>query len=125
MPKKKSNSTFTLQLPYPDGALSPNASKRHWRYKQPAKQAARTEAYYQAFPFRNSFSGADTLQMTLTIYPPDKKRRDLDNVFASMKSAIDGVCQGLEIDDSQIQRVTLEWGVVVKDGAVELELKGI
>ena len=63
--------------------------------------------------------------MTLTIYPPDKKRRDLDNVFASMKSAIDGVCQGLEIDDSQIHRVTLEWGVVVKDGAVELELKGI
>ena len=63
--------------------------------------------------------------MNLTFYPPNKKRRDLDNVYASMKSAVDGMCQGLNIDDSQIRRVTLEWGGVIALGAVELELKGI
>lgn len=63
--------------------------------------------------------------MKLTFYPPNKKRRDLDNVYASMKSAVDGMCQGLNIDDSQIRRVTLEWGGVIALGAVELELKGI
>ncbi len=124
MPRKKINS-ITLQLPFPDRALSPNASKRHWRYKQPAKQAARTEAFYVVAPFKGTFSGSDLLQMSLTIYPPDKKRRDLDNVFASMKSTIDGMCKAIEIDDSQIRRVMLEWGGVVENGAVELELKGL
>ena len=124
MPKKKINS-ITLQFPYPDRALSPNASKRHWRYKEPAKQAARTEAFYMAAPFKGTFNGYDALQMSLTIYPPDKKRRDLDNVFASMKSAIDGMCNAIAVDDTQIRRVVLEWGGVVKNGAVELELKGL
>lgn len=125
MPKKKSNPALTLQLPYPDRALSPNASKRHWRYKQPAKEAARTEAFYKAVSFRDWFTTSDTLQMTLTFYPPTKSRRDLDNVFASMKPTIDGMCQALEIDDSQIRRVMLEWGGVTDNGAVELELKGM
>jgi crossover junction endodeoxyribonuclease RusA len=114
---------ITLQLAYPDSALSPNSPKRHWRAKQAQKLTAKTEAYYKAFPFRETFECADALQMSLTIYPPTNARRDLDNVFASMKSAIDGVCQGLAIDDSQIRRVTLEWGTVVKSGAVELELR--
>lgn len=120
---KKPSRTFTLQLPYPDPALSPNASKRHWRAKQPAKQTAKTYGYYQAFPFRSMFAGVDVLQMSLTIYPPNKKRRDLDNVYASMKSILDGICDGLEIDDSQIHKVTLEWGAVMKSGAIELALK--
>lgn len=125
MPKQKSNTTLTLQLPYPDRALSPNASKRHWRYKQPAKEAARTEAFYKAVSFRDWFTTSDALQMTLTFYPPNKSRRDLDNVFASMKPTIDGMCQALEIDDSQIRRVMFEWGGVTDNGAVELELKGM
>lgn len=125
MPKQKSNPALTLQLPYPDRALSPNASKRHWRYKQPAKEAARTEAFYKAVSFRDWFTTSEKLQMTLTISPPDKKRRDLDNVFASMKPSIDGMCQALEIDDSQIRSVKLDWGGVIEDGAIELELKVI
>ncbi len=125
MPKKKSNPSLTLQLPYPDRSLSPNASKRHWRYKEPAKQAARTEGFYKAVPFRGVFTTADTLQITLTFYPPNKNRRDLDNAHSSMKATIDGVCRGLEIDDSQIQQALLKWGEVTHDGAVELELKGI
>lgn len=124
MPKNKTNS-ITLQLPYPDRALSPNASKRHWRYKQPAKQTARTEGFFLAKPFRGTFSKSDSLQISLTFYPPDNRRRDLDNLNSSMKAALDGVFLGLEIDDSQVCRSVQEWGAVVKNGAVELELKGL
>ena len=88
-----------------------------------AKQIAKSEGLYKSQPFRTFFATSDKLQMILTIYPPNNVRRDLDNVHASMKAAIDGVCKGLEIDDSQIRRVTLEWGTVVKAGSVELELK--
>jgi crossover junction endodeoxyribonuclease RusA len=115
--------SFILQLPYPDSILSPNSPKRHWRLKQPAKEAARDEAFLKSSPFRSTFAGIRKLKITLTFFPPSNVRRDLDNAFASMKSSIDGMCKGLGIDDSQIRKVTLEWGAVVKGGAVELELK--
>jgi crossover junction endodeoxyribonuclease RusA len=115
--------SFVLQLPYPDSILSPNSPKRHWRLKQPAKEAARDEAFLKSSPFNSTFMGVPKLQITLTFFPPNNALRDLDNAFASMKSSIDGMCKGLGIDDSQIRRVTLEWGAVVKGGAVELELK--
>jgi crossover junction endodeoxyribonuclease RusA len=99
-----------LELPYPDPALSPNSPKRHWRSKQPAKETAREESFLYARPYVGMFTNADLLQMSLTFHPPNKKRRDLDNAYASMKSTLDGMCQGLEIDDAQIHRVTLVWG---------------
>lgn len=76
-----------------------------------------------SFSHRGLFEGVKALQICLIIFPPDRKRRDLDNILTAMKSAIDGMCKGLEVDDSQIRRATLEWGAVVKGGAVELELK--
>jgi crossover junction endodeoxyribonuclease RusA len=115
--------SFVLQLPYPDSILSPNSPKRHWRLKQPAKEAARDEAFLKSSPFYATFAGVRKLKITLTFFPPNNVRRDLDNAFASMKSSIDGMCKGLGINDSQIRKVTLEWGAVVKNGAVELELK--
>lgn len=116
---------FTLQLPYPDPILSPNSPKRHWRAKQPAKEAALHHAYYASCESKGIFKNTKTLQMKLTIYPPDRMRRDLDNVFSAMKSAIDGMSKGIGIDDSQIRQVTLKWGDVVKDGLVEFELRKI
>ena len=115
--------SFVLKLPYPDSILSPNSPKRHWRLKQPAKEAARDEAFLKSVQFQSTFAGVKELKLLLIICPTDRKRRDLDNVFASMKSSIDGMCKGLGIDDSQIRKVTLQWGSVVKGGAVELELK--
>jgi crossover junction endodeoxyribonuclease RusA len=116
---------ITLQLPYPASILSPNSAKRHWKAKQPAKEAAREYGYYLAVPFCRELDGAGALQMQMTIYPPNRVRRDLDNVFSAMKSALDGICRGLAIDDSQIRKVTLEWGGVVKGGAIEIELKSL
>jgi len=113
---------FELTLPYPDTVLSPNSPKRHWRAKQPAKETARSHAYYLAKACRISFAQDDVFRMVLTISPPNKQRRDLDNVFSSMKSAIDGVCSGLGIDDSQIRQVVLEWGSVSSAARSYLEV---
>lgn len=124
MPKIK-KSSVVLQLPYPDPVLSPNSPRRHWRQKQPAKQAAKAEAFFLAKPHQGKFTKSDSLQITLTFYPPDNRRRDLDNLTASMKAAVDGVFLGLGVDDSQIYYSAQRWGAVVENGAVELELKGL
>jgi crossover junction endodeoxyribonuclease RusA len=115
--------SITISLPFPSRILSPNSPRRHWRAKQPAKETARSVAYYQSHIYDGQLAGEKWLQMRLTICPPNKRRRDIDNVFSAMKSALDGMCQGIGIDDSQIRRVVLEWGDVVEGGQVDVCLK--
>jgi Holliday junction resolvase RusA-like endonuclease len=122
-PTKTVRQIVTLSLPYPNRILSPNSPKRHWKAKQPAKEKARECAYFLAWPLRGSLEGEKLLQLNLTIFPPNRQRRDLDNVHSALKSALDGMCKGLGVDDSQICRVTLEWGAVVKGGQVDVDLR--
>jgi crossover junction endodeoxyribonuclease RusA len=100
-----------LFLMFPDPALSPNAKKKHWTYRQDAKETAKENAFVKAREIDVDLAGKN-LQATLTFFPPDKKRRDLDNLLASMKPDLDGICLGLHVDDSAIKRITVEWGEV-------------
>lgn len=57
------------------------------------------------------------LAVTVTLCPPDNRRRDEDN-FAG-KALFDSLTHaGVWDDDSQIRRKTVEWGEVVKPGYV-------
>jgi crossover junction endodeoxyribonuclease RusA len=58
--------------------------------------------------------GSNRLEVIVTLYPPDKRARDLDN---NCKSLLDALCQsGLFDDDSQIDVLTLQRGKVIKGG---------
>ena len=41
------------------------------------------------------------IPITVTFYPPDKRHRDADNMVASIKAGLDGVADGLKINDKQ------------------------
>jgi len=41
------------------------------------------------------------IPITVTFYPPDKRHRDADNMVASIKAGLDGVADGLKINDRQ------------------------
>jgi crossover junction endodeoxyribonuclease RusA len=43
------------------------------------------------------------LRVMLRVYPPDKRRRDWDNVVASLKSGLDGIADALGIDDARFR----------------------
>lgn len=62
------------------------------------------------------------LQIKITFCPPDKRRRDLDNLYATFKPYQDGIFEALAMDDSLIDRVILQRGEMVKDGYVIVEL---
>ena len=64
----------------------------------------------------------DKHHIKLVFYPPDKRRRDLDNLFSSMKHTLDGVASALGIDDSQFRPVMLDFGDVVKGGQVVMTI---
>jgi len=56
-------------------------------------------------------------QMFVYVYPPDRRKRDLDNIIKVMQ---DGVCSGLNIDDSNIVSVAAIRCDAVKHGMVEI-----
>ena len=112
---------ITLTLPWPDSALNPNGPS-HWRHKQAAKVLARKTAMILAMESGVVLNTTDDLWLALRFLSPNRRRRDLDNLLSSLKPAIDSICQVVGVDDSQIRRITLEWGDVVADGQVELRL---
>ena len=58
----------------------------------------------------------------LTVYPPDRRRRDLDNVLKAVLDAMEGA---VYIDDSQIDVLVIERGRVIKDGKVTVDIEVI
>lgn len=41
--------------------------------------------------------------VSLTFLPPDRRRRDLDNLIASMKSGLDVLADALGVDDNRFK----------------------
>ena len=117
---------LTVDLPWPDKRLSPNA-RNHWTAKAEASQTAKAQGCYLTMeaelPTGWLWIGADAIQASYVFHPPDKRRRDIDNFLAMMKNYQDGVCAALGMDDSRIKRTVIEWGAVVKGGKVTLRLE--
>ena len=86
-----------VSLPWPNRILSPNA-RAHWAKLSRAKRSARVQAYWLARAEKPSISSAAPL-VSIEFLPPDNRRRDLDNLIASMKAALDGIAEAMGCDD--------------------------
>lgn len=112
----KQTAEVGLSLGWPHADLSPNA-RVHWGQKSRASKAARHEA---GWAMRREFKGKPGWQrvaIEMVFCPPDNRRRDLDNLIASMKPAADGIADAIGVDDSLFQ-TTYRMGEPVKGGAV-------
>jgi len=108
--------TYSITLPIPSPILSPNA-RCHWATKSRATHKARTDAHNAAIIAlgtpRPMLSHSITAQVT--VYTPDKRRRDKDNYLARCKAYFDGFTDAhLWTDDSRVTHLPLEF---VKDAA--------
>lgn len=124
---------LAFTLPLPPKELSPNA-RVHWRAKHNHTKAYRRDCGWTAkgalleweaehhattamFPLRAPV----TAHVTFVV--PDKRRRDLDNLSASMKAAWDGIVDaGVLVDDSSehLQHAAPE--LVVERGTREVRV---
>jgi len=111
--------TNSLELPFPPQSLNPNA-RVHFREKARITKICRNDAHLSARAVKLKYSGAGVL--TIVFHPPDKRKRDIDNQLASVKAYIDGICDYLEIDDSEIASIYIKRSEVVKNGKVVFEL---
>lgn len=113
-----------LVLPFPDPALNPNRkSGRHWGATHATKTNARDMAYF--LTMKAQAEGGEVTgprKLELVFIAPDKRRRDIDNLLASSKPALDGICLALGIDDHVFEEVLLRRGYRKGDGEMIVEI---
>lgn len=107
-----------ITLPWPPKELLPNRRLRragHWPGIEKAK-SYRNHAYWTT---KASIwhTEAKEAELDIVFYPPDRRRRDLDGMFSSLKCAIDGISECLGIDDYNFS-YRIRRGEPIKDGKV-------
>jgi len=99
-------------LSYPDSSLNPNRKHgKHWATTKRVKDIAFEEAYFiarEALGTRKMPN--EPVALTLTFMRKDKRYVDLDNLLSASKSKIDGLAQGLQINDKFFEPITIRRG---------------
>jgi Holliday junction resolvase RusA-like endonuclease len=98
-----------ILLPWPDSRLSPNA-RTHYRVKAKIAAEHKQIGYFAAKP--DSFSRIlpeGRIPIRVIFHAPDRRRRDIDNIFSSCKNFCDGIALAYGIDDSRFRPITLDF----------------
>ena len=109
----------TVTLPWPPKELSPN-QRLHWSKVARAKKKYRADC---AFVGAELQAPDGKLHAHFVFYPPTRRRIDLDNLVARMKSGIDGLADVMKVDDSQ-WRMSFEIAPET-GGRVEVTISGL
>lgn len=110
-----------MNIPWPPSILSPN-NRSHWAKKHKHKSKYKSDCYYLAK--QNTPTLDNNISLAITFHPPDNRKRDMDNMLASIKAGLDGIAQAWGVDDSRF-RLTLQIGEVVKNGTIRIETEPV
>lgn len=86
-----------------------------------AAKAYRTQAYWTVRAAGLQVPADGEVMLSVTFNPPDKRRRDLDGMFASAKSGLDGIADALAVNDYRFA-FTIRRAEPVKGGKVVVTL---
>lgn len=103
-----------ILLPFPPAKLSPN-SRCHWAQKARVFKSYKMGCLMILSQHKKQLAGRDSFE--LRFLPPDRHRRDLDNMLAASKAAIDALSDVCGVDDSKFN-LKIAKGEPVKGGAV-------
>lgn len=98
-----------ITLPYPNPALSPNRKNgKHWGATKAIKDTALADGYYMALiAYASVKVESKPMPLTITFTQSDKRKRDLDNLLAASKPALDGIAKAMGIDDHLFTPITI------------------
>lgn len=108
-----------ITFPWPAKELNPN-NRSHYQKKAKIKAVQRLECNIITKNTKHASRGLTPLK--ITFHPPDKRRRDLDNLLSSCKGMLDGMAEAMDLDDRYFRPITIDFGDIVKKGEVTIEL---
>lgn len=88
---------WNVELPWPPRALNGHA-KGGWRPKATATRSYRHLAKYWALA--QKVRALPNAVLEFRFHPPDRRRRDIQNMPGMMKPAIDGIADAMKCDDN-------------------------
>lgn len=110
----------TLTIPYPPSVNTYWGFKGHRRFLTPKANQFKS-AVAQIVSDQQIKFGNQRLEISITLYPPDRRIRDIDNV---VKSTFDSLVQaGAFEDDSCIDVLLVQRGAIIKGGKAEVTIK--
>lgn len=95
-----------ITLPWPPKELSPNA--RVHRMVKARQAKVYKQACWALAKMVDVQLPPGRIHLAITFYPPNRQRRDLDNLLASIKAGIDGVAMAWQIDDELFRPITID-----------------
>ena len=112
-----------IRMSWPSRPLWQNR-RSHWAVRADAVAAYRKEAWARAMEQGVKRIGTTTPRLVFKFCPPDRRKRDLHNMPATQKAAIDGIADALGCDDDSGFRCIWPdaWGDVVRGGCVMIEV---
>lgn len=127
---------LTVEMPWPSVALSPNG-RAHWAAKAKAVKASKHYAWTMAKSLMGPLgiapgSWVGPVSVQITFHPSVERDRDLDNMQASQKAALDGISMALGINDTHFRpvssigekRVPACVSITLAPAAVKLPIRG-
>lgn len=120
---------LVLRLPWPPPELSPNVQV-HWGTKKRATDLYKAECFVAIRDVIGHAERPEPLQearIKVVFVVPNKRKRDIDNAYASIKAAFDAMVRAdlLVDDDSEhLRHDAPEMRVVKGEQYVEITLKG-
>lgn len=108
-------------LPWPPKVLSPNA-RTHWATRSRAAKNYRAQCHWIA-KRDGLMAPAGRLLLVIEFMPPNRARRDDDNLIAAFKSGRDGLADALRVDDSLFVTQCMLSDEVHPGGAVRVTFK--
>jgi crossover junction endodeoxyribonuclease RusA len=106
-----------ITLPWPCRDCSPN-SRGHWRKLHAARKRRKNDAFLLSCGMPKLPNTKHKL--TIEFYPPNRRRYDLDNLLASLKGDLDGLCARLGIDDHNLNPITISLCEPTQGGSVRI-----
>lgn len=115
-----------VELPWPAQALKVNGGGKFGvraRFaKSKAARVAKGDAHTLAYAAGKPALPADgPIRVQWTLHPPDRWRRDMDNLIAALKWHQDGVAAAWGVDDARFEPA-YRWGEIVPGGRVVVEV---
>lgn len=111
-----------IELPWPPSINHYWRHTKNGHYISNEGKAYRQLVQYSCLKYKNQFTKKNRLSIYVEAYPPDRRKRDIDNILKSLLDALQHA--GIYEDDGQIDKLSINRNLLLK-GIVSITIEVI